>query len=139
MAGCIPPKSIAAHLAARREKLYAKAEQLDDEVSCDCHAVINRKTLDRSRISIVANLSQTKTDAQAFINFFVPERPSGRLDGAFANLVSPPTIEAETVAEPVLSNVVVGVILGNWKSAPPDKLKEVQFGETSRGAVIWRP
>jgi hypothetical protein len=90
--------------------------------------VIDRKTLDRSRISIVANLSQTKTDPQAFFNFFLPTRPSGKLDGAFANLVTDPKIKANTVAEPVLSNVVIGVILGDWKSAPPDKLKAVEFG-----------
>jgi RoxA-like, cytochrome c-like len=128
-----PKIDAAAALAG--EKLYQKrsAENLKD--SClDCHAVINRKTLDRSRISIVANLSQTRTDPQAFNNFFRPTRLSGKLDGAFANLISDPKIQANTVAEPVLSNVVVGVILGDWKSAPPDKLKEVEFGR--RGAFL---
>ena len=119
--------------ALEGEKLYAKRSTPTTKDSClDCHAVINRKTLDRSRISIVANLSETKTDPQAYINFFVPERPSGRLDGAFANLVTPPTIPTDSLADPVLSNIVIGVILGNWKSAPPDKLKEVQFGRRAR-------
>ena len=115
--------------ALEGEKLYGKRSAENVKDSClDCHDVINRKTLDRSRISIVANLSQTKTDPQAFNNFFVPTRPSGKLDGAFANLFSDPKISANSVAEPVLSNVVIGVILGSWKSAPPDKLKAVEFG-----------
>jgi hypothetical protein len=117
------------------EELYRKRSGENIKDSClDCHAVIDRKTLDRARISIVANLSKTNTDPQAFINFFVPTRPSGKLDGAFANLVGGPKIQANTVAEPVLSNVVVGVILGDWKSAPPDKLKEIEFGR--RGAFL---
>jgi cytochrome c553 len=118
--------------ALEGEKLYRKRSTETINDSClDCHAVINRKTFDRSRISIVANLSQTKTDPQAFFNFFKPTRPSGKLAGAFANLISDPKIQANSVANPVLSNVVIGVILGSWKSAPPDKLKEVEFGRRS--------
>ena len=120
--------------AAAGKLLYEKRSSPTIQDSClDCHAVIDRKTLDRTKISIVANLSEARTDPQAFINFFLPLRASGKLNGAFANLITDPKIGATTVAEPVLSNVVIGVILGDWKSAPPDKLKNVEFGRRGPG------
>ncbi len=117
--------------------LYEKRSAEGVKDSClDCHAVIDRATFDRSKISIAANLTATNTDPQAYLNFFNHVRPSGKLEGAFANLFTPPTIASSTAADPVLSNVVIGVILGDWKSAPPDKLKGVQFGR--QGAFLTR-
>jgi RoxA-like, cytochrome c-like len=89
--------------------------------------VINRKTLNRKRIGIAANLSQTNTDPQAFNNFFERTRPSGKLNGAKEFYFEGKAIQAETVAAPVLTHVVGGVILGFWKEAPRDKLKEIGF------------
>ena len=90
--------------------------------------MIDRKTLDRSRISIVANLTPTGTDPQAFNNFFIPMRPSGKLNGAFANLISDPKIAATSLADPVLSNVVIGVILGDLEVGPA---RQAQGGRSS--------
>jgi hypothetical protein len=52
----------------------------------------------------------------------------GKLDGVNVNFLAPPKIASESNANPVLSNVVTGVLLGFYKSAPPDALKRVDFG-----------
>ena len=123
--------------AAEGKTLYERRSAENIKDSClDCHAVIDRKGLDRSKISIVANLASVGTDPQAFINFFNHRRPSGRLAGVDANFVTEPKIEPNSVADPVLSNIVIGVIVGIWKSAPPDKLKDVQFGRRPLGATV---
>lgn len=123
--------------AAKGKALYERRSAPEIKDSClDCHAVIDRKTLDRSKISIAANLTDVGSDRQAYINFFNRRRPSGRLEGVDANFVTEPKIEKNSLADPVLSNIVIGVIVGIWKSAPPDKLKDVQFGRQLPGATI---
>ena len=108
--------------AALGAKLYAQPSRPGVKDSClDCHAIIDRKTLDRTKISIDAKTWAVGTDGQASDNFFKTVRSSGKLAGH--NFYDQPVIDPESHANPVLTNVVTGVLLGFYKSAPPDPLK----------------
>src|SRR5262249_29366985 len=103
----------------------AKGAQLYRAKCVECHKPIDRK--DPSR-SVRAVMDASGTDSRAFDNFFVPRRPSGKLAGVNVNFIPfsakiPPEADANTM----LSNVVIGVILGRFKDAPPDELDQVDF------------
>jgi hypothetical protein len=114
-------------LAAKGQELYRT--KLEGGKSClDCHALIDRTSAGRKVVAVVT-ATQPETDRQAFVNFFTPRRPSGKLNGVNVNFVPftakiPPRADANSM----LSNVVVGVILGRFKDAPPDQLDRVTFG-----------
>ena len=83
-------------------------------------------------------MGDSKTDPQASINFFNRTGPSGKLNGVNVNFVPftakiPPIADADTM----LSNVVIGTILGQFKQAPPDELDQVSFrGRHARGVAL---
>jgi hypothetical protein len=115
--------------AAKGAVLYQK--KLENNKSCnDCHALINRSNPNRT---VVAKILPTGTDSRAFDNFFKTRRPSGKLNGVNVNFVPftakvPPIADANTM----VTNAVVGVILGQAKDAPPDQLARINF----RGPAI---
>jgi hypothetical protein len=103
----------------------AKGAQLYQANCVACHALIDRTDPNRK---VVAFMGDSKTDPQASINFFNRTGPSGKLNGVNVNFVPftakvPPVADADTM----LSNVVIGTILGQFKQAPPDELKQVSF------------
>ena len=61
-------------------------------------------------------------------NFFTRTGPSGKLNGVNANFV-PFTAKIPPVAsaDMMLANEVTGVILGGFKPAPPDELRQLRF------------
>jgi hypothetical protein len=111
-----PPIDQAA--AAEGAKIY--------QANCvKCHALIDRS--DPSR-KVTAVIDDTGTDPQASSNFFGRTGPSGKLNGVTANFVPftariPPVADADMM----LSHVVIGVILGDFKQAPPDELAQIHF------------
>gem|GEM_PF-39662 len=90
-----------------------------------CHALIDRSDPGRT---VKAVLTDAKTDPQAAINFFTRTGSSGKLKGANVNFV-PFTAEIPAVASAnqMLTNVVAGTILGQFKHAPPDELNRINF------------
>jgi hypothetical protein len=103
----------------------AKGAQLYQAKCVSCHALINRSDPNRK---VVAFMGDSKTDPQASINFFNRTGPSGKLNRVNVNFVPftakiPPVADADTM----LSNVVIGTILGQFKQAPPDELNQVSF------------
>jgi hypothetical protein len=128
-----PPIDQAA--AALGAQIYRRRTAPNTKDSCiDCHAVIDRKTLDRTKISIATVLTPSGTDAQASNNFFLLTRPSGKLKGA--HFVGDPPILDPTHSEPVLANVVKGVLFGFYRSAPPDPLTSFRFSVGIRPLTV---
>jgi alpha-amylase len=90
-----------------------------------CHALIDRTD---PRRSIKAAMDDVQTDPQAAINFFTRTGSSGKLKGANINFVPfTPEMPATATANQMLTNVVVGTILGQLKQAPPDELNQISF------------
>lgn len=110
--------------ATRGAVLYK--QDFDNKGSClDCHALIDRSDPNRK---VVAVMGDSGTDPQASRNFFNRKGPSGRLEGVSANFAPFGTpIPAEAEANTLLTNVVTGTILGDWKGAPPDGLDQLAF------------
>ncbi len=90
-----------------------------------CHKVIDRADPGRSTDEM---MSDEKTDPQAAINFFSRVGSSGKLRGTPVNLV-PFTrkFSDQASAGDMLTNVVVGTILGGVHGAPPDQLERITF------------
>jgi hypothetical protein len=99
--------------------------QLYQQKCVACHALIDRSD---PRRTVKAIIGPAGTDPQASINFFTRTGSSGKLNGANVNLV-PFTSEIPPVASAnvMLTNVVVGTILGRFKDAPPDELNQIDF------------
>jgi hypothetical protein len=102
--------------------------KLEQGLSCwDCHKGIKREDPNRS---FSMTLFATGTDGKAFFNFTGRNGPSGKLDGIPANFI-PLTakIPANASATQMITNEVIGTILGTYTLNPPvDQLKNAQFG-----------
>jgi hypothetical protein len=125
--------SIDQDAAAKGAVLYRT--DLDGSGSClDCHALIDRTDPNRK---VVAVMGGSGTDPQASINFFTRKGPSGKLQGVDVNFV-PLTSKIPAVADAstMLSNVVTGVILGNFHEAPPDALNQLAFRAPPRANAV---
>jgi cytochrome c peroxidase len=90
-----------------------------------CHALIDRSDPGRK---VTAVIGDSGTDAQAWSNFFRRTGPAGKLSGVNVNFIPftakiPPVADADMM----LSHVITGVIIGNFKEAPPDELSELHF------------
>jgi hypothetical protein len=75
-------------------------------------------------------LFATDTDAKAFANFSNRNGPSGKLEGLPVNFI-PLTekVPANATATVMITNEVIGTILGTYTSNPPiDQLKDAEFG-----------
>jgi hypothetical protein len=119
--------------AASGAKLY--------QANClSCHALIDRTDPFRK---VIAVIDSAGTDPQAWSNFFSRKGSSGKLNGVNVNFVPftakiPPIADAATM----LSNVVAGVIIGDFKQAPPDDLSQLSFhtqGPRTRALVAPVP
>jgi len=112
----------------------AKGAQLYQTNCVSCHALIDRTDPNRK---ITAVMNDSGTDPTAAVNFFARTGPSGKLSGVNANFVPftakiPPVASADTM----LSNVVIGVILGGYKPAPPDELLHLSFRAAPSSALL---
>jgi cytochrome c peroxidase len=90
-----------------------------------CHALINRTDPNRK---VKAVMNDSGTDNRASINFFNRTGASGKLNGVNVNFVPfTPKIGPIADADSMLSNEVIGIILGQFKLPPPDELQQVGF------------
>jgi hypothetical protein len=90
-----------------------------------CHALIDRSDPGRK---VRAVITATGTDPQASSNFFGRTGPAGKLTGATANFIPftakiPPVADADMM----LTHVIIGTIIGDFKQAPPDELAQIHF------------
>ncbi|MFO0889517.1 MAG: di-heme-cytochrome C peroxidase [Isosphaeraceae bacterium] len=92
-----------------------------------CHALIKDRT-SPGRVA-AASLHAVGTDPLSWANFFGRKGPSGKLQGANVNLI-PFTRKIPAIADAstMLTNEVVGAILGSPWPAPPDELSKVSLG-----------
>jgi hypothetical protein len=98
-----------------------------------CHALINRSDPNRK---ITAVMKDSGTDARASNNFYYRTGPSGKLNGVNVNFV-PFTTKIGPIADAdsMLTNAVIGTILGQFKAAPPDGLDKFSFRGPRRTGV----
>jgi hypothetical protein len=100
-------------------------EQLYRQHCVGCHAVMKRDDPNRDPHEVMSNEG---TDSQAAINFFGRTGSSGKLNGVNVNFLPfSPRIRERAGAQQMLTNVVLGTILGNLKEPPPDQLNDVEF------------
>jgi hypothetical protein len=113
--------------AAAGAKLY--------QANClSCHALIDRTDPLRK---VTAAIDDSGTDRQASINFFTRTGSSGKLNGLNIHFIPftakvPPVADADTM----LTNVVTGVIIGDFRAAPPDELAQISFRGPRTRAVV---
>ncbi|MGZ3471785.1 MAG: di-heme-cytochrome C peroxidase [Isosphaeraceae bacterium] len=114
----------------------AKGKAIYQQLKCDtCHTVVtNRKDPART---IVSYMKADQTDPGTYLNFFNRTGPSGKLAGADVNLIPfMQKIPANASAATMITNEVVGTILGSGWPAPPDYLSQISFGATRPHGVL---
>ena len=119
--------------AAKGSQLY-RAKSNGSRSCLDCHQLIDRKDPNRT---VRAVMTATWTDSRAYDNFFNPRRPSGKLSGVNVNLIPfTAKIPPESDANSMVTNEVIGVILGRFKDAPADELDQIDFRGAPRDLVV---
>ncbi len=106
------------------------------QLKCDsCHALVtNRKDPNRK---ILSYMKADQTDSGAYLNFFNRTGSSGKLEGANVNLVPfTQKIPANSSAAMMVTNEVIGTILGSGWPAPPDALSQFSFGVARPHGVL---
>jgi hypothetical protein len=103
--------------------------------SCvQCHTVVADRT--NPKRTIVSFMKPDGTDPLTWINFFTRKGSSGKLQGANINLIPfTAKIPATATATMMVTNEVIGSILGSGWPAPPDDLAKVNIGEDRTGAT----
>jgi hypothetical protein len=109
----------------------AKGSQIYRANCVSCHALINRTDANRK---VVAFMGDSNTDPQASINFYSRKGQSGKLNGVSVNFVPvtrkvPPMADADTM----LTNVIVGTILGQPKQTLHAEVKQFTFHSKHAG------
>ena len=104
----------------------ALGKQIYQTKCVNCHRLIESENR--------AVMADSKTDRSTWDNFFGRKGPSGKLEGAFANVVNVTDltrISATQDAATMLRNAVIGTIVGVWKVPPPDVLSQIRFKPTT--------
>jgi alpha-amylase len=123
------PPQFPAVLEAERQA----GEQLYRQQCISCHAVMKRDDPNRVPHEVILD---AKTDPQAATNFFSRTGSSGKLNGLNVNFVPfAAKISDPAPAQQMLTNVVLGTILGGLKDPPPDQLNELRFGPAQGGVL----
>jgi hypothetical protein len=106
----------------------AKGKAIYQQLKCyTCHTLVaSRKDPGRT---IMSFMKADQTDPTTWLNFFNRFGPSGKLEGADVNLIPfNQKIPANASAATMVTNEVVGTILGSAWPAPPDYLSQISFG-----------
>ncbi len=114
----------------------AKGKAIYQQLKCDtCHTLVtNRKD---PRRTIVSYMKADQTDPGTYLNFFNRFGLSGKLQGADVNLIPfTQKIPANASATTMVTNEVVGTILGSGWPAPPDYLSQISYGATRPHGVL---
>jgi hypothetical protein len=107
-----------------------KGQAIYRRLKCDsCHTIVTDAERTNPSRTIVSYMKPSTTDPGAYLNFFNRFGPSGKLEGANVNLIPlTPKIPAIASASMVVTNEVVGTILGSVWPAPPDYLSQITIG-----------
>jgi hypothetical protein len=93
-----------------------------------CHLDIKR---DDPKRTVVAQMKAVQTDNLMSVNFTSRRGASGKLEGAFLKYLPdslhPERFGADAGSDDMLSQVVIGTIVGSWKEAPKDELADIEF------------
>jgi hypothetical protein len=112
----------------------AQGKALYDKQCLHCHQGIVRDSPNRS---VVAVMAAANTDPRTADNFWNRTGKSGKLEGTFLKVF--PSFAGrfgpDTTGEAILSNAVIGTIIGSAFPAPRDELTRVEFGNRPAGAV----
>jgi hypothetical protein len=114
----------------------AKGKVIYQQLKCDtCHTLVSDRTNpDRT---VVSYMKPDQTDPGTYLNFFNRMGSSGKLEGAYVNLVPfTPKIPALASASMMVTNEVVGTILGSPWPAPADYLSQINYGPTSSNMML---
>ena len=117
-------------LPAIDEKLRQEGEEVSKRVDCArCHQVIVRTDAKRT---VKARMIAVGTDDRMAVNFAKRRTSTGKLEGAYKQVVGPPITSGdrlgpEASAEEVLSHAVIGTIVGSGYPAPQDELTKIEF------------
>ncbi|HEV3165283.1 MAG TPA: cytochrome c, partial [Isosphaeraceae bacterium] len=105
----------------------AKGKALYQTNCIRCHVLIDPNSSDPTN---TAFMSASGTDPKTYTNIFTRISASGKLEGAFDNVVNitsfakiPPTADALTM----VTNEVIGTILGDWMGAPTDEVSRIDM------------
>jgi len=114
----------------------AKGKAIYQQLKCyTCHTLVTNRT-DQGR-TIVSFMKADQTDPTTWLNFFNRFGPSGKLEGADVNLIPfNQKIPANASAATMVTNEVIGAILGSAWPAPPDYLSQISFGVTRPHGVM---
>jgi hypothetical protein len=112
----------------KREK--GRVVYAGEKAKCNaCHAMIDRKDPGRR---IKAVMIAVGTEAQMDDNFARRTGDSGKLEGAFQNvirlpLIGPTVIGANVSGNDILAHTVIGTLIGSAFPAPPDELTKIEY------------
>ncbi len=102
----------------------------------ECHLPIVRD--DRER-KVVAQMKAVQTDDTMAVNFLSRRSKTGKLEGALLKYLPdslhPERFGPDAGADDMLSQVVIGTIVGSWKDAPRDELQEIEYKRRKRAAT----
>ena len=117
-------------LPAIDEKLRQEGEEVSKRVdAARCHQDIVRTDAKRT---VKAKMIAVGTDDRMAVNFAKRRTSTGKLEGAYKQVVGPPIASGdrlgpEASAEEVLSHAVIGTIVGSGYPAPQDELTKIEF------------
>ncbi len=114
----------------------SKGKIIYQQLKCDsCHTLVaNRKDPGRK---IVSYMKADQTDPGAYLNFFNRNGPSGKLEGVNVNFVPfTQKMPANAGAGMMVTNEVIGTILGSLLPAPSDGLSQFSFGAVRPHGVL---
>jgi hypothetical protein len=113
-----------------KEELRKRGEEVYTEAKCaDCHEAIVRTDPNRK---VKAKMVAVGADASLSINFARRLTSTGKLNGAYKQVVGPPITSGDKLgpeggAEEVLSHAVIGTIIGSGYRAPEDELTKIEY------------
>jgi mono/diheme cytochrome c family protein len=90
----------------------AQGQAIYQQQCASCHAVIDRTNPKRRINAVMISVDKTETDPVMATNFVMRAADTGRLQGAKVTDLLSPTFGPEATGVDILTNVVVGTILG---------------------------
>ena len=95
----------------------AQGQAIYQQQCASCHAVINRTNPRRRITAVMVSVDRIETDPTMATNFVMRAGDTGRLQGAKVTDLLSPTFGQEAAGADILTNVVVGTILGQKPAA----------------------
>jgi len=113
-----------------------KGRALYQQLKCyTCHTLVSDRT--NPNRTTVSYMKADQTDPGTYLNFFDRTGASGKLEGTSVNLLPfTQKIPAVASASMMVTNEVIGTIVGSSWPAPADFLSQINFGATRPHAML---